>query len=103
MTNVEGTVLAGSHDVTDVLLHVPGMVTTANGDLEVFGQGQPVIYINNRKVQSDSEVKQLTPSEIKSVELITNPGARYDASGKAVLNILTVKKKRVGNFKWGKR
>ena len=76
LTNVECTVLAGSHDVTDVLLHVPGMVTTANGDLEVFGQGQPVIYINNRKVQSDSEVKQLTPSEIKSVELITNPGAR---------------------------
>lgn len=101
LTNVEGTVLAGSHNVMDVLLHVPGMVTTANGDLEVFGQGQPVIYINNRKVQSDSEVKQLTPSEIKSVELITNPGARYDASGKAVLNILTVKKKEGWQFQMG--
>lgn len=92
LTNVEGTVLASSHNITDVLLHVPGIITTENGDLEVFGQGQPVIYINNRKVQSDSEMKLLKPSEIKSVELITNPGAKYDASGKAVLNILTVKK-----------
>lgn len=93
LTNVEGTVLAGSHNITDVLLHVPGIITTANGDLEVFGQGQPIVYINNRKVQNDSEVKLLSPSEIKSVELITNPGAKYDASGKAVLNILTVRKK----------
>lgn len=68
LTNMEGTVLAGSHNITDVLLHVPGVITTANGDWEVFGQGQPVIYINNRKVQNNSEVKLLTPSEIKSVE-----------------------------------
>lgn len=101
LTNVEGTVLAGSHNITDVLLHVPGVITTANGDLEVFGQGQPVIYINNRKVQNNSEVKLLTPSEIKSVELITNPGAKYDASGKAVLNILTVKKKEGWQLQMG--
>lgn len=102
LTNVEGTVLASSHNITDVLLHVPGIITTENGDLEVFGQGQPVIYINNRKVQSDSEMKLLKPSEIKSVELITNPGAKYDASGKAVLNILTVKKNEGWQLRWGK-
>ena len=92
VTNVEGTVLAGSRHITDVLQHIPGMITTANGDLEVFGHGQPIIYINNRKVQNDSEVKLLSPSEIKSIELITNPGAKYDAEGKAVLKILTVRK-----------
>lgn len=98
VTNVEGTVLAGSHNVTDVLLHVPGIITTANGDLEVFGQGEPVVYINKRKVQNVAEVKLLSPSDIKSVELITNPGAKYEASGKAVLNITTVRKSEGWQF-----
>ena len=93
LMNVEGTVLAGSQDVTEVLLHVPGIVTTANGNWEVFGKGQPIIYINKRKVQNIAEVKHLSPTEIKSVELITNPGAKYDAAGMSVLQILTVRKK----------
>ncbi len=101
VTNVEGTVLAGFHNVTDVLLHVPGIITTASGGLEVFGQGQPVVYINKRKAQNMSEVKQLSPSDIKSVELITNPGAKYDASGKAVLNITTVRKSEGWQFQIG--
>ena len=57
----------------------------------MFGLGTPVIYINNRKARAD-ELQQLTPQDIRSVELITNPDARYDAEGKAVLKVYTLRR-----------
>lgn len=92
VTDVAGSLLSRYHNITDVLSCIPGIVRTIDGTFEVFGLGSPIIYINNRKVQSLDEVKQLDPKNIKSVELITNPGARYDAAGKAVLRISTIKK-----------
>ena len=91
VTRVEGTVLSEYHRMDDLLATLPGMAPTASGDLEVFGLGTPIVYINNRKAQAD-ELKQLTPKDIRSIELLTNPGARYDADGKAVLKVSTVKR-----------
>lgn len=54
--------------------------------------GHLVIYIDNRKVYGISEIKSLDVKSIKQVELITNPGARYDAEGKSVLKITTLKR-----------
>lgn len=92
ITQVEGTVLSQTHEMTDLVAQIPGIVRTANGGYEVFGSGAPVIYINNKKVQDANELKMLSPKEIKSMELITNPGAKYDAEGKAVLRIYTLRK-----------
>lgn len=92
VTDVAGSVLAESHKITDVLSQIPGMIQTPDGQLEVFGLGEPIIYINNKKVQNKTEIQQLSPKNIKSIELITNPGAKYDASGKSVLKIITLKK-----------
>lgn len=92
ITNVSGTVLGQLHEMADLITQIPGIVRTANGDFEVFGLGSPVIYINNKKMQDMSELKLLSPKEIKSMELITNPGAKYDADGKSVLRIFTLKK-----------
>jgi hypothetical protein len=92
ITSVAGTALARSYSVQDILEQIPGMVRTASGRLEVFGIGSPVIFINNRKVQSQSEINRLSPSSVKSIELITNPGAEYNAEGRAVLKITTLNK-----------
>lgn len=92
VTNVAGSVLSEVHEMTDLLSQIPGMVRTADGGVQVFGSGSPIIYINNRKVEDLSELSQLSPKDIKSVELITNPGAKYDAEGKAVLKVVTLKK-----------
>jgi hypothetical protein len=54
------------------------------------------VYINNRKVHDMSEMERLESSEISTVELITNPGAKYDAEGRAVLLIKT--KTRINGF-----
>lgn len=92
ITNVSGTILGRLHEMTDLITQIPGIVKTANGSFEVFGLGAPIIYINSKKVQDTNELKSLSPKEIKSIELITNPGAKYDAEGKSVLRVFTLKK-----------
>lgn len=69
-----------------------------------FGKGTPVIYIDNRLLQDNSELQRLSAADIEKVELITNPGAEYDATVKAVVRIRTVRNKRDsfgGNFRAG--
>jgi hypothetical protein len=91
--NVENSTLSNSN-VLDVLRHTPGVVVS-DGSISVKNT-PPVVYINDRRVHlSAAEVLQLleaTPANnIKVVEVITNPPAKYDAEGGAVLNIKTSK------------
>ncbi len=94
VTNVAGTVLAQAGTGKDLLEKIPGVIKS-NGGLTVFGRGTPVIYINGRLMRDASELDQLSSDNVKSVEVVTNPGARYDASVKAVIRIQT--KKAVGD------
>ncbi len=91
--NVENSTLS-NNNVLDVLKHTPG-VLVHDGNITVKNT-TPTVYINDRKVHlSTSEVQQLlegTPAgNIKSIEVITNPPAKYEAEGGAVLNIVTSK------------
>lgn len=95
LTNVAGTVLSKMGTAEDVLKHVPSIVKKKDG-YEVIGKGTPVIYINGRKMQDISELDNIKSSDIKSVEVIQNPGAAYDASVNAVIKIKTIKKKGEG-------
>lgn len=88
VTNVEGSQLAHAGTANDVLAQIP-MVLGRDGKFEVFGKGVPAVYINGRKVEDTSELSQLNSADIKSVEVITNPGAKYDASVKSVIRIRT--------------
>lgn len=95
LTNVAGTVLSKMGTAEDVLNHVPSIVKKKDG-YEVVGKGTPIIYINGRKMQDISELDNIKSSDIKSVEVIQNPGATYDASVNAVIKIKTIKKKGEG-------
>lgn len=95
LTNVAGTVLSKMGTAEDVLKHVPSIVKKKDG-YEVIGKGTPIIYINGRKMQDSSELDNIKSSDIKSVEVIQNPGAAYDASVNAVIKIKTIKKKGEG-------
>ena len=88
VTNVAGSQLEHAGTANDVLTQVP-MVLGRDGNFEVFGKGSPAIYINGREVQDLSQLSQLNSADIKNVEVITNPGAKYDASVKSVIRIRT--------------
>ena len=95
ITTIEGTILGKSGSAQEMLSKVPGM-TLKGEDLEVLGKGTPIFYINGRKMQDKDELKRLRSEEIKSVEVITNPGAQYDATISAVVRIKTVRREGTG-------
>ena len=88
MTTVENTLLSKAGTANDVLQQLPGVQKKGDG-LEVFGKGTPLIYINGRQMRNKSELDQMTSESIKSVELITNPGAKYAAQVESVILIKT--------------
>ena len=94
-TNVRGSVLENAGSANDVLAKTPGLIKGQNG-LEVIGKGAPLVYINGRRVTDASELDRLQSNEIQSVEVITNPGAQYDATVQAVVRIRTIKRKGDG-------
>ena len=94
VTGVSGTLLEHAGTIERMLDRIPN-VSARNGEIEVFGRGTPELYINGRKVRDKSELDRLNPDNIRDVEVITNPGARYDASVTSVIRIRT--KKAVGD------
>lgn len=95
VTRITGSVLEKAGTAHDVLRKVPGIIRNGE-DLEVIGRGKPVYYINGRKVVDQDELKRLMSDEIANVEVITNPGAMYDATVSAVVRIKTVKRQGEG-------
>ena len=87
-TDIENTLLSKVGSAKTVLENLPGVQKTKDG-IQVFGKGTPLIYINGRKLQSQTELDQINSEDIKSVELITNPGAKYDATVESVILIKT--------------
>lgn len=91
VTGVENTLLAKAGTAEDVLARVPGIVRKKDG-LEVLGRGTPVIYINGRRLRDPEELSRLASTDIRSVEVIRNPGPRYEADVSAVVRIRTVRR-----------
>ena len=89
-TTVAGSVLEKAGTMEHLLDRIPN-VSAQNGNINVFGRGEPIIYINGRQMRDRSELDRLSSDNIKSVEVIANPGARYAASTKAVIRITTKK------------
>ncbi|MBP1619169.1 MAG: hypothetical protein H6Q14_2996 [Bacteroidetes bacterium] len=88
ITNVSLSNLKNAGTAYDVLQRIPGIVLE-DDKISVYGKGAPVIYINNRKINDHQELDRLLSENISTVELLTNPGAKYSADGRAVLIIKT--------------
>lgn len=93
-TTVVGSVLEKAGTMENLLDRIPN-VTAQNGNVKVFGRGDAVIYVDGRQIRDKNELERLHSDNIKSVEVISNPGARYAADTKAVIRIVT--KKRQGD------
>ncbi|MEF9987381.1 MAG: outer membrane beta-barrel family protein [Bacteroidales bacterium] len=97
ISSIQNTALSTSGTANDVLKQLP-LIIERNGKLNVLGKGEPVIYINNRLVRDKAELQRLSSKEIKSIKLITTPGASYDSNINAVIRITTIKSENEG---WG--
>ncbi|MBP8034401.1 MAG: TonB-dependent receptor [Bacteroidia bacterium] len=89
--NVEQTSLSSVGNALDVLKRSPSVMVSSSDAVTVFGKGAPIIYLDGMQISSIDILKSIPSSEIKSIEIINNPSAKYDAGGRAVINIITVK------------
>ena len=93
---VEHTLLSKMANTFDVLSLLP-RVSVDGQKISVFGKGAPIIYINNKRVHDNNEIVNITPDNIKSISVITSPGAEYDAEVESVIRIQT-KERRANGF-----
>ncbi|TPN88954.1 outer membrane beta-barrel family protein [Aquimarina algicola] len=94
--NIANTTLATSTSVDEILRKSPGIVYNTDGEISVFGKGNAIIFLNGIRIASE-RLSTLSPTNIEKVEIINNPGPRYDAEGNAVINIITKINDEVGN------
>ena len=92
--NVENSNIS-SLNAWEILKKTPG-VSVNNDALTIKGSQSILVTINDKKVMlTGDELKNLLENtqgeDLKSVEVITNPPAKYEASGSAVLNIIMKK------------
>ncbi len=95
VTRIKGTVLAKIGSAKDVLGLLPGLIDN-QGSIEVFGKGRPTYYINGRLIRNTTEIDRLKSEKIIKVEVVTNPGARYNATVNSVIRITIEKAKGEG-------
>ena len=93
---VEHTLLSKMANTFDVLSLLP-RVSVDGQMISVFGKGTPIVYINNKRVNDNNEIVNITPDNIKSISVITSPGAEYDGEVESVIRIRT-KERRANGF-----
>ena len=95
--NVEDDVDSKTSTLLDMLRKVPMVSVDGQDNISVNGSSSFVVYVdgkpNQMMSQNASQIFKMMPaSSVKNIEVVTNPGVRYDAEGVGgVLNITTNK------------
>jgi hypothetical protein len=100
--NVEGTINAVGQDALELLRKSPGVLVDRDDNLSLSGKNGVQVYIDGKPSPLSGKdladyLRTLQSSAIESIEIISNPSARYDAAGNAgIINIRLKKNKSLG-------
>ncbi len=99
--NVEGTINAAGGDGLSLLRKAPGVVLDNNDNVIVMGRSGVLIYIDGKRSPLSGEaltayLRSLPAEQIDRIDIITNPGAKYEAEGNA--GIIDIRLKKNENF-----
>lgn len=93
--NVESSIMADGASAVEVLEEIPSVDVDVEGNVTVRGSENVTILVDGRPTQLTLD--QIPASMIESIEVITNPSARYEPDGMAgILNVVLKKKKESG-------
>lgn len=100
--NVQNSIIAEGGTALEVLARAPGVSVSQEGDLSIRGQKGVAVMIDGKLTQLSQKelanyLKSTSSSNIKQIEVITNPSSKYDATGKAgMINIVLKKSSSTG-------
>lgn len=100
--NVEGSVNATGSNAFELLQKSPGVSVDKDDNISMQGKNGVKIYIDGKPTQMGGAdlaayLRSINSADIESIEMITNPSARYDAAGNAgIINIRLKKNKNYG-------
>jgi len=102
IVNVENSIISAGSSAMEVLQRSPGVMVDNNDNISLKGKQGVMIWMNGKQTPMSGQdlanvLKSMPANSIDRIEIISNPGARYDAAGSAgIINIITKKDQRLG-------
>lgn len=102
VVNVDAMLTAASSNALEVLAKSPGVMIDLNDNISLNGKHSVLVLIDDRPTYMSTQdlgayLRSLPGGVLDKIELISNPPARYDAAGGAIINIV-LKKNRASGF-----
>lgn len=99
--NVEGTINSTGLSAIELLRKIPGVMLDNNDNISIKGRSGIIVYIDGKRTALEGDalkayLRTMQSGNIESIEVITNPSAKYDAAGTA--GIINIKLKKNKNF-----
>lgn len=101
--NVENSILATGNTALEILQKAPGVTVDKDGNISLKGKTGVTVMLDGKPTYLSGEqlaelLRATEGDAIKSIELMTNPSAKYDAAGNAgIINIKLKKKQQLRN------
>ena len=102
IVNIEGTTTTAGSTALDLMRRLPGVSVDMNGVISMQDKEGVLVLIDDRPTYLSGDdlaayLKTITADDAAQIELITQPGAKYDASGNTgIINIKLKKNKKSG-------
>lgn len=100
--NVEGTINSIGADALALMRKAPGIMVDNNDNITVLGRSGVLIYVDGKRLPLAGQdlsnyLQNLQAEQIDRIDIITNPGAKYEAEGNAgIIDIRLKKDKNLG-------
>lgn len=100
--NTAGNIASAGSNGLELLRKAPGVMIDNDENIMLRGKGGVVVYLDGKRSYLNPQelanlLKSLDATDVESIEIITNPSAKYEASGNAgIINIITKKGRALG-------
>jgi vitamin B12 transporter len=93
IVNPSASIITSQGNTIDIIKNIPGLIVTDDGDIILNGQKGVNVQVNGKEtylsgIALANLLKSTAASMVEKIEILTSPSAEYDASGKAgIINI----------------
>lgn len=101
--NVQGTINSAGENGLNLLRKAPGILVDNNNNVSVLGRSGVLLYVDGKRIPLVGDdlvnyLENLTSEQIDKIDIITNPGSKYEAQGNAgIIDIRLKKDKNLGS------